>query len=66
MSTSQCLNLSFQVVNAVLESGEILARKRKIPIPLMYEWHDKAYLGAAHGLAGIFYMLLQVSSVCQI
>jgi len=26
----------------------------------MYSWHDKHYLGAAHGLSGIFYMLLQV------
>ena len=25
----------------------------------MYEWHDKQYLGAAHGLAGILVMLLQ-------
>ena len=27
--------------------------------PLHYTWHDKYYLGAAHGLAGILYTLLQ-------
>lgn len=26
----------------------------------MYSWHDKEYIGAAHGLAGILYLLLQV------
>jgi lantibiotic modifying enzyme len=26
--------------------------------PLMWVWHDKAYLGAAHGVAGILYTLL--------
>jgi lantibiotic modifying enzyme len=26
---------------------------------LLYTWHDKQYLGAAHGLAGILYTLLQ-------
>lgn len=24
----------------------------------MYQWHDSYYLGAAHGLAGILYLLL--------
>lgn len=28
--------------------------------PLLWEWHDKIYFGAAHGMAGILYMLLQV------
>ena len=27
----------------------------------MYKWHDSEYLGGAHGLAGILYVLLQVS-----
>lgn len=25
----------------------------------MFEWHNKHYLGAAHGLSGIMYILLQ-------
>ena len=28
----------------------------------MYEWHGKPYLGAAHGMAGILYILLQVGT----
>jgi hypothetical protein len=26
--------------------------------PLYYEWHEKAYLGAAHGYSGILFLLL--------
>lgn len=26
----------------------------------MYQWHRKQYVGAAHGVAGIYYMLMQV------
>lgn len=28
----------------------------------MYEWHESLYLGAAHGVAGIMYMLLYLVS----
>lgn len=51
------------VVQAVLSSGQQLSAEEKSRSPLMYQWHDSFYLGAAHGLAGIFYMLLQVQSV---
>jgi hypothetical protein len=27
--------------------------------PLLYEWHGKRYYGVAHGLAGIYALLLQ-------
>lgn len=27
----------------------------------MYEWYQEYYVGAAHGLAGIYYYLMQVS-----
>lgn len=26
----------------------------------MYEWYQEYYIGAAHGLAGIYYYLMQV------
>ncbi|KAH7965840.1 hypothetical protein HPB49_011385 [Dermacentor silvarum] len=51
------------VVQAVLSSGQQLSAEEKSRSPLMYQWHGSFYLGAAHGLAGIFYMLLQVQSV---
>lgn len=47
------------VIHSVLESGTLLAAKLKLATPLMYQWHDSYYLGAAHGLCGIIYMLLE-------
>lgn len=44
----------------VLDAGED-GRVPAVPSPLMYSWYDEHYLGAAHGLAGIFLVLLQVS-----
>ncbi|KAL8446790.1 hypothetical protein Emag_004551 [Eimeria magna] len=32
---------------------------KNIPLPLVYEWHGKEYLGAAHGLCGVLLQLLQ-------
>ncbi|XP_026861715.2 lanC-like protein 2 isoform X3 [Electrophorus electricus] len=50
-----------KVVTAILESGKNLSKEEKKTerCPLLYEWHKKQYVGAAHGLAGIYYMLLQ-------
>ncbi|XP_033116538.1 lanC-like protein 2 isoform X2 [Anneissia japonica] len=53
-------NIIEKVTMMVLDSGKALARKEKSKSPLMYKWHDKQYLGAAHGLAGIYFLLLQV------
>lgn len=49
-------------MTAILESGKNLSREEKKTerCPLLYEWHKKQYVGAAHGLAGIYYMLMQV------
>ncbi len=51
-----------QVVTAMMESGKNLAKdeKKAERCPLLYEWHKKQYVGAAHGLAGIYYTLMQV------
>ncbi|XP_028659894.1 lanC-like protein 2 [Erpetoichthys calabaricus] len=50
-----------EVVDAILESGKNLSKdERKTDrCPLLYQWHRKQYIGAAHGLAGIYYMLMQ-------
>ncbi|XP_014216340.1 lanC-like protein 2 [Copidosoma floridanum] len=48
-----------QVIACVLSSGKSYAKSRGIKSPLMYMWHDSEYLGGAHGLAGILYLLLQ-------
>lgn len=47
----------------MLASGDQLSRKLGVhnQTPLMYEWYQERYIGAAHGLAGIYYYLMQVS-----
>ncbi|XP_066155802.1 glutathione S-transferase LANCL1 [Euwallacea fornicatus] len=49
------------IITDILCVGEKLAKRLKIEkdCPLMYEWHDSKYLGAAHGISGIIYLLLQ-------
>ncbi|KAJ8687404.1 hypothetical protein QAD02_023198 [Eretmocerus hayati] len=48
-----------QIINSILNSGKEYAHARRFKSPLMYMWHDSEYLGGAHGLAGILYVLLQ-------
>ncbi|ELU13947.1 hypothetical protein CAPTEDRAFT_174165 [Capitella teleta] len=50
----------YRVYETVLKNGRQFAKEERSKFPLMYEWHDKKYLGAAHGLAGILYLLLQI------
>ena len=50
----------FQIVDVILKSGQELGAEEKLDVPLMFQWHNKFYLGGAHGVAGILYLLLQV------
>ncbi|KAG5318275.1 LANC2 protein, partial [Pseudoatta argentina] len=52
-------NLIKQVVSCIINSGISYATSNRSQSPLMYSWHDIEYIGAAHGLAGILYLLLQ-------
>lgn len=54
-----------QISEAVLVTGEELSRRLRTQnhSPLMYEWYGEQYIGAAHGLAGIYYYLMQVWQV---
>ncbi|PIN22727.1 Lanthionine synthetase C-like protein 1 [Handroanthus impetiginosus] len=45
------------VVDEIIKSGRQLAKGR---CPLMFEWHGKKYWGAAHGLAGIMNVLMDM------
>ncbi|MBN3324265.1 LANC1 protein, partial [Atractosteus spatula] len=49
------------ICDAVIASGENLSKKSRHQerSPLMYEWYQEYYVGAAHGLAGIYYFLMQ-------
>ncbi|XP_035705693.1 glutathione S-transferase LANCL1 isoform X2 [Folsomia candida] len=45
------------LVSIIIEDG--LRNNQRGNPPLHYEWHDKTYLGAAHGYVGILYVLLK-------
>jgi len=45
-------------VDEVISAGRQLGHKGRCP--LMYEWHGKKYWGAAHGLAGIMHVLMDM------
>lgn len=47
------------VIKIIIDQGHSLAVDEKYKAPLKYKWHDKNYFGAAHGTAGILYLLLQ-------
>ncbi|CAA0820107.1 LanC-like protein GCR2 [Striga hermonthica] len=45
------------VVDEIIDSGRELAKGK---CPLMFEWHGKKYWGAAHGVAGILNVLMDM------
>eukprot|EP01055_Gregarina_sp_Pseudo9_P005522 Gregarina_sp_Pseudo_9__5521@NODE_720_length_2314_cov_50_286593_g677_i0_p1_GENE_NODE_720_length_2314_cov_50_286593_g677_i0NODE_720_length_2314_cov_50_286593_g677_i0_p1_ORF_typecomplete_len497_score54_39LANC_like/PF05147_13/7_4e55_NODE_720_length_2314_cov_50_286593_g677_i07272217 len=67
-------DLIVKIISQIIESGLVQAREfRKtasdehfegsgvaIGFPTMYQWHEKEYLGAAHGYCGIIQSLLNV------
>ncbi|XP_029445426.1 lanC-like protein 2 isoform X2 [Rhinatrema bivittatum] len=57
-----------ELIDAIIESGKNLSKEERKSerCPLLYQWHKKQYVGAAHGMAGIYYMLMQpLSNVDQ-
>eukprot|EP00474_Spongospora_subterranea_P001455 CRZ01913.1 hypothetical protein [Spongospora subterranea] len=48
------------IAQKLIESGKSLSNRRNSDWQLLYEFHEQDYLGAAHGLAGILYVLKQV------
>lgn len=46
------------VVDEVIKNGRALGRKGRCP--LMFEWYGEKYWGAAHGLAGIMHVLMDM------
>ncbi|EZA53805.1 LanC-like protein [Ooceraea biroi] len=56
------------VGSCIINSGITYASSNHSQSPLMYSWHEKEYVGGAHGLSGILYLLLQNSvqdNVCN-
>lgn len=54
------VELMQELARVVVLSGKNYARKHRSPCPLMYAYYGTEYLGAAHGLAGILQVLIQV------
>ncbi|RZB66625.1 lanC-like protein 2 [Asbolus verrucosus] len=50
-----------KIIEAIFICGKNEAKAGIFKCPLMYQWHGSYYLGAAHGLSGILYLLLQVT-----
>lgn len=50
--------ITAQVVNEIFKNGKRLAQKGECP--LMFEWYQEKYWGAAHGLAGILHVLMDM------
>ncbi|UJR21879.1 hypothetical protein I4U23_024952 [Adineta vaga] len=50
------------IFEAMIKSGEKYARETGSPSPLMYIWHKTEYMGAAHGVSGIVYLLLKITT----
>lgn len=44
----------------IIESGREYSRRYRLDIPLMYQYHSREYLGAAHGISAILQSLLMV------
>ncbi|CAB3242131.1 unnamed protein product [Arctia plantaginis] len=54
------------VISSIMKSGKEFAAHRSSESPLLWQWHDKVYFGAAHGMAGILYILLQARAYINI
>ncbi|XP_044261291.1 lanC-like protein 2 [Tribolium madens] len=48
-----------KIIETIIICGKNEAKAGKFKCPLMYQWHESYYLGAAHGVSGILYLLLQ-------
>jgi hypothetical protein len=54
-----------EVVSHLLSQGVAGARATDPSFGLMYQWHGKSYLGAAHGLCGVVHCLLHCFAAVQ-
>ncbi|XP_072752902.1 lanC-like protein 2 isoform X1 [Anoplolepis gracilipes] len=48
-----------KIISYIIKSGISYSSSNCCQSPLMYSWHQKEYIGGAHGLTGILYLLLQ-------
>ncbi|XP_058119525.1 lanC-like protein 3 homolog [Anopheles ziemanni] len=58
-------NVIEDICEALLKRGRTYAKAIKHTSPLMYEYHGKEYLGAAHGVSAILHALLDSPWFCE-
>lgn len=49
-----------ELAQVMLKSGREYARVNEHSVPLMYQYHGREYLGAAHGVSAIIFSLLNI------
>ncbi|PAV66481.1 hypothetical protein WR25_22515 [Diploscapter pachys] len=52
-----------RILKAMYESGRKYSKKHNSHCPLFYEWHESEYIGAAHGLAGIYHTMMSFENL---
>lgn len=55
-------DLVIKLASEIMREGQTCSTRSSSTLPLMWQWHDKAYLGAAHGVVGICQTLLSLQS----
>lgn len=59
-NTQLPLNDLYDICNAMINSGRSYAKSIRSKSPLMFSYHERQYLGAAHGLCTILLMFLNI------
>jgi len=49
-----------KLAQVMLKSGRNYSQLNNVDVPLMYQYHGREYLGAAHGISAILFSLLQI------
>eukprot|EP00005_Dracoamoeba_jomungandri_P012462 CAMPEP_0174273952 /NCGR_PEP_ID=MMETSP0439-20130205/56405_1 /TAXON_ID=0 /ORGANISM="Stereomyxa ramosa, Strain Chinc5" /LENGTH=367 /DNA_ID=CAMNT_0015365455 /DNA_START=140 /DNA_END=1243 /DNA_ORIENTATION=- len=50
--------IASKIINLLFDTGIAYSQEKDHDSPLMYKWFGSEYIGAAHGLSGIVYVLL--------
>ncbi|XP_070506494.1 lanC-like protein 3 homolog [Chironomus tepperi] len=52
-----------KLAQIMLDSGRKYSQANNLDVPLMYQYHGREYLGAAHGISAILFSLLQTDLI---
>lgn len=57
------LDIINDLSHLIIKQGRSYAIEGKFKCPLMWKWHKREYIGAAHGITGIIFTLLHVKYI---